>query len=108
VDLERRVDLLDEADEPHVLHDDRVDPAVHGLAEEHQGVDELGRLDQNIEGQVDPNAAGVREIAGLLQLLERELGAIVPRVEALRAQVDGVRAVGHGRPDGVQRARGGE
>jgi hypothetical protein len=108
VDLERRVDAADEAHEPHVLHDHRVDPAVHRLAEELEGVGELRRLHEHVEREVDPHPAAVRELAGPLELVERELGAVVARVEALGAQVDGVGAVGDRGAHGVEGARRGE
>src|SRR4029450_13117220 len=43
-----------------------------------------------------------------LELVEGELRAFVPRVESLRAEVDGVRAVRDGGPDGIERAGRGE
>ena len=60
-------------------------------------VDELGRLDEDVEREVDAPAALVREAARLAELVEGELRAFVARVEALGAQIDGVGAVGDAR-----------
>ena len=48
----------------------------------------------------------VRDAARLLELVERELRALVARVELLDAQVHGVGAVGDGGADGVEGAGG--
>jgi hypothetical protein len=48
------------------------------------------------------------DAARLSELVEREVGAFVSRVEALGAHVDGVRAIGDGSADGVERAGWGE
>ena len=69
-------------------------------------VDELGRLDENVEREVDAAAALVRDAARLAELVEGELRALVARVEARRAQVDRVGAVRDGGADGVERAGG--
>ena len=50
--------------------------------------------------------ARVREPARLVQLVERELRAIVARIEALGAEIDRVGAIGDGGPRGVERAGG--
>ena len=71
-------------------------------------VGELGGLDEDVEREVDAAAALVREAAGLAELVERELRALVARVEALGAEVDGVGAVGDGGANGVERAGGRE
>ena len=71
-------------------------------------VDELGRLDEDVEREVDAPTALVRDAAGLAELVERELRAFVARVEPRGAEVDGVGAVGDGGANGVERAGGSE
>ena len=93
---------------PKVLHDGGVDAAVHALAEVRQGLLELMRLDEHVEGEVDPHAARMGDGTGLRQLVERELRAFVAGVVHRRAEVDGVGAVGDGGAHGVEGAGGGE
>ena len=108
VDLERRIHTLDEADQPDILDDRGIDAAVDALAEIDQRVVQLARLDQDIEREVDPRPALVGHKARLLEFVERELGAFIPRVEVRGTTIDGVGAVGDGRPHGIERAGGGE
>jgi hypothetical protein len=108
VDLELGVDALDEPHDAEVLHDRGVDAAVYALAEVRERVGQLGGLDENVERQVHARAPGVRDGARLLELVERELGAVVPRVELRRPEVDRVGAVGHGGADRLERAGRGE
>ena len=102
VNLELGIDRLDQPNRPEVLHDDRVDAAIDSLAEERECVDQLGRLDQDVEREVDAPLALVGDAAGLGQLVERELRAFVARVEPRRAEVDGIGSVGHGGANGVE------
>src|SRR5207237_7025345 len=102
VNLKLRIQPPDEIDEAKVLNDGRVDAAVDGVAEKGKRLDQLVRLDEHVEREIDAAAAAVRDAAGLGQLLERELRALVARIETLRAEVHGVGAVGNGRADGVQ------
>ena len=102
------IDLLDEPHGAHVLHDRRVDAAVDAVAQVEQRLAQLGRLHQDIEGEVDPGAPGVGQEAGLLQLVHGELRAVVAGIEALGAEIDGVGAVGEGGPGSVEGARGGK
>ena len=108
VDLEARVDALDQADDADVLDDRGVDAEVYGFPQKGQGLGELGRLEEDIEGEVDPASALVREPAGFPNLSERELRALVAGVEAIGPQIDGVGPVGERGPNGVERAGGGE
>ena len=71
-------------------------------------VPELGGLEENVEGQIDADAVGVRDLAGPPDVVEGELRAVVARVEALGPEVDGIRAVGDGRAHGLEAAGGGE
>ena len=50
----------------------------------------------------------MREAAGLPELGQGDLGAVVAGVEPLGPQVDGVGAVGDGGADGIERAGGGK
>ncbi len=102
MDLELGIDRLNQANQPEVLHDRGVDAAIHSLAEEHERVDQLGRLDQNVEREVDAPLALVGDAASLGQLVERQLRAFVARVEPRGAEVDGVRSVGHRGANGVE------
>ena len=108
VDLEARVDLLDEANRAHVLHQRGVDPAVDALAQVEQRLAQLRRFEEHVEGEVDAGAARVRQAAGLLQVLEAQLCVVIARVEFLDAQVDRIGAVRDGRPNGVEAPGGGK
>jgi hypothetical protein len=48
----------------------------------------------------------VRQAAGLLQIVQRELRAVVAGVELLDAEVDGVGSVGEGGADGIETTGG--
>ncbi len=98
------IDAMDECDEADVLHDRRIDTAIYGLAEEGERFTQLMRLDQRVECEIHARAATVRDRARGLELVEGELSAVVSGVELLRAQIDGVGAVGDRGADGVQRA----
>jgi hypothetical protein len=50
----------------------------------------------------------MRHTTRRVEVVERELGAVIARIEAARAQVDGVRPVGDGCPHGVERPGGGQ
>ena len=107
MDLEARIDALDEAHEADVLHDGGVDAAVDARAEMGERVLHLVRLHEDVERQVDARAAAVGDGAGLFEFGERELRAVVARIELLDAQIDGVGAVRDGGADGVEGAGGG-
>lgn len=96
-----RVHRLDHANQADVLHDRRINAAVDALAEVLQRLGHLVRLDQDVEREVDARPALMSDQAGLLQLVHRELGPVVARVELRRTAVDGVGAVGDGGADGV-------
>ena len=50
------IDTLDEPHEPDVLHDGRVHSAIDRLAEEHERVGELARLEERVQREVDARA----------------------------------------------------
>jgi hypothetical protein len=108
VNLEIGEQLLDEADQPEVLHDYRVDAAVHRFAEQHECVDELAGFDQDVEREIQASTARMRDATCLTEFVEGQMGAFVAGVEPRGAQVDRVRAIGHGCAHGVERARRGE
>ncbi len=93
---------MNEPYQADVLHDRRGDPAVDCLSEQRQRVGELVRLDERVQREVDANATRRRERARALQLIERELRALVACIEALGPEVDRVGAVRHGGPDGIE------
>ena len=78
------------------------------VAEMRERVLHLVRLHEDVEREVDARAAAVRDRARLLELGERELRALVARVELLDAQIHGVGAVRDGGADGVEGAGGAE
>ena len=106
VDLQRGVHAPDQADEPQVLHDHRIDAAIDALAEQCERVCQLGGLDEGVQREIDARPARVREPTCLIQLVERELRAIVARIESLGAQINRVGAIGDRGPRGVERAGG--
>lgn len=108
VNFEIRIDALNQPDQAKVLDDDRVNTEIDRFAEEHQRIDELGGLDENVQREVDATTTLMRDAARFAKLLERELRAVVAGVEARRAHVDGVGAIGDGGADGVQGTSGGE
>src|SRR5690606_15434073 len=69
---------------------------------------QLGGLEQDVKRQVDANATLVRDGAGLRELVDGELGAVVSGIEACRTDIDGVGSVGDGGAHGVEGARGRE
>src|SRR5512147_1515031 len=105
VNLEPGVHALNQADDPDVLYDRRVDSAIDSFAQKRQSFCELGRLYQRIEREVDANPARMREPARNLELVEGELRSFVTRIETLSAEVHGVRAIGDGRTHRVERSR---
>jgi len=68
------------ADEPHgaeVLHDGGIDAAVDATPEMLQRVVQLGRLEEDVERQIDPGPVRVRQAAGLLQIIQGQLRPLV-------------------------------
>ena len=106
MDFEVGIDRLDQPHKADVLHDRRVDAEIDRIAEEQQRVDELGRLDEDVEREVDPSAAFVGDAAGLAELIQGELRALVARVEARRSHVDGVGAIRDRGANGIERSGG--
>ena len=106
--LEARIRLLDQANEPNILHNGGVHTAIDRLAEKDERVRQLGWLEENVERQVNAPAALVRQAAGFANFVERELRPFVARVEALAPQVDGIGAIGERRANGIHRASGSE
>jgi hypothetical protein len=107
--LEAGIDALDEAHQPHVLHDRSIDTAIDRLAEENEGIDELARLEQRVQREVDARPAQwtpatVRETARFGDFIEGELRPFIARIEAFGPEVHGVGAVGDRRAYSVQRA----
>ncbi len=66
VNLQIGVQLADEPHRAEVLHDGGVDAAINALAEMVQRVVQLGRLEEDVERQIDPGPVRVRQAAGLL------------------------------------------
>ncbi len=93
---------------PDVLDDGRVDAAVDAVAQVEQRLAQLRGLHEDVEREVDAGAAGMRQKAGLFQLVHGELRAVVAGVEALGAEIDGVGPVGEGGTGGVEGAGGGK
>ena len=108
VNLKLRIDLLDEANDAQILHDRRVDAAIHTLAQIRESLHQLGRLDQHVEGEVHACPTRMSDRTGLLQLIERELRALVAGVVHGRAEIDGIGAIGDGCAHRVERAGGSE
>ena len=108
VDLEAGIDALDEANEPDVLNDGRVDAAIDAGAEVRERVLQFTRLEEDVEREVDACAVSVGDEAGLFELVERKLRALVAGVELLDTEVNGVGSVRDGGADGVEGAGWGE
>jgi hypothetical protein len=102
MNLELGIDRLNQPNEPEVLHDDGIDAAIDSLTEERERVDQLGRLDQDVEREVDAPLALVSDAASFGQLVERQLRAFVACVEPRGAEVDGIGSVGHSGANGVE------
>ena len=99
---------MDESDQSHVLHDGGVDAAIDARAEVRERVLQFARLEEGVERQVDARAVAMGDETGLLELVQRELSALIAGVELLDTQVDGVGSVRDGGADGVEGAGGGE
>ena len=61
VDLEVGIESLNQANEPEILDDDGVDSPIDGLTEKHERVDQLGGFDEDVEREIDPAPAFVRD-----------------------------------------------
>jgi hypothetical protein len=66
------------------------------------------RLEEDVEREVDACAVSVGDEAGLFELVERELRALIAGVELLDTEVNGVGSVRDGGADGVEGAGWGE
>ncbi len=108
VNFQTRVDFGDEPDGAEVLHDGGVDAAVDATPEMLQRVVQLGRLEEDVERQIDPGAVRVRQAAGLLQVIQGQLRTLVSGIELVHAEVDGIGAVAERGTNGVEAAGGGE
>jgi hypothetical protein len=108
VDLEAGIDTLDQSDDADVLDDRGVHAEIYCLPQKTERLGELGRLEQDVEGEVDPAAALVREPARFADLRQGQLRAFVTRIEAIGAQIHRIRAIGERGTNGVERARGGK
>ena len=75
-----------------------------------QRVVQLGRLEEDVERQVDPGPppVRVRQAAGLLQVIQGQLRPFVPSIELVHAEVDRIGAVAESGTNGVEAAGGGE
>src|SRR5258705_13341848 len=110
MDFQTGVDLLNGPDGAEVLHDGGVDTAVDALAEMMQRLVELGRLEEDVERQIDPGPPPVRvcQAAGLLQVIQGQLRPLVPGIELVHAEVDGIGAVAERGANGVEAPGGSE
>ena len=108
VDFEVGIEVLDQPDRAQVLHQRGIDAAIDAFAQMEQRFAQLGRLEEDVEREIDARAALVRQPAGLLEVVERQLRAVVARVELLDAQVDGVRPVCQGGANSIEAPRWGE
>jgi len=84
-------------DQAQVLHDGRVDPGAVEQNEFLLGGGELVGEDQDVERDVALHAMVMKKIHQLRQVLWREIRGPHPRIEGGQAEIDRVRAVGHGR-----------
>src|SRR5678815_2701225 len=105
VNLESRIHFLNQPDDSDILDDCCVNSPVDRLSEKTERIFELVRLDQRVEREIDPDSSRVSESASGLELIERELSALVAGVIPLRAEVHGVSAVSDGGSHSIERAR---
>ena len=108
MDLERRIDALDQPDHADVLHDRRVDAPVDAFTEVRHRVGKFAGLHKDVERQVDACAMLVGQTTGCFQLVERELGTLIACIEALGAQIHRIGTIGHSCADRVEGAGGGK
>src|SRR5690348_8132069 len=108
MDLQARVHLVDEPYGAQVLDDGGVDAAVDAPPEMMQRVTQLGGFEEDVEGEIDAGAMGMRQEAGLLEVIQSQLRAFVPGIELFHAEVDRVGAVAEGGTNGVETPGGGE
>ena len=106
VDLEARIDPLDEANRAEVLHQHRIDAAIHAGAEVEQRIPQLGWLEEHVESEIDARTARVREAAGVPEVVERQLRPVVARIEPFDAEIDRIGTIRDGGPDCVERPGG--
>jgi len=73
-----------------------------------QRVVQLGRLEEDVERQIDPGPVRVRQAAGLLQVIQGQLRPLVAGIELLNAEVDRIGAVAERGTNGVEAPGGSE
>jgi hypothetical protein len=93
VDGKVRRETADEPRDAHVLHDGRVHARCDDAAEVFLGGGEFVGEDERVEGHVALHAAPVEELHEPGQVGLGEVVRAHPGVEAVEAEVDGVRAV---------------
>jgi hypothetical protein len=108
MDLEPRVDALDQPDEAEVLDDDGTDAAVDGVAKQEQCVPEFRGLEQDVQREIHAYVSRPSHRTRLIELVERELRPLIARIEAFDAHVHGIRPVRDGGANGVKRTGWGE
>src|SRR6266566_2112506 len=108
VNFQTGVHLVDEPHGAEVLHDGGIDSAVDALAEMMQRLVQLGRLEKDVERQIDPSPVRVRQAARLLQVIQGQLRPLVPGIEPVHAEVDRIGAVAERGTNGVEAPGGSE
>ena len=100
------------ADQPRraeILHDGRVDAGGNHRPDRSFQQVQLAGKDERVEGHEAADAAEVQIGHELGQFFQGEVRGLGPRVQShAEAEVDGIRAVFHGRPGAVEIAGGGE
>jgi hypothetical protein len=108
VNLEAGIDLLNQAHDSDVLHYRSVDSPIDRFAKKLQRVLKLRRFYKRVECQVYPNTAGMRDPTCGLELIQRELRALIASIESLGAEVYGVGAIRDCCANGIERSCGGK
>ena len=90
----------DQRCQSHVLDDGCVDAGLGGIGHEGKRLVHLARHDEGVGRQIDRASVQMRIAARRPQVGRVEVVGVAPRVEAARAQVDGIGACRHRRLKG--------
>lgn len=92
-------------DEPRVGDDERIRPRPKNAAGERRGRTQLAIVHEDVQRHVQARPVRAAERGGAPQLVEGKIGRRRPGVEGAGAGVDGIRAGGERRREGLEGAR---
>ena len=91
---------------PRILHDERISASLPGLPCEVDGAGELAWQDFHVQRDVHGDAAQMRVIACLLEILQREIVGVAPCIELAESQIDCISSGAYGSVQAFDVSRG--